>query len=84
MGCSSFKSSLITNINNSKMIDDLKLYKKNESPSVYEYENCSECDYRYICKGGCRLAAYQYSGNITGVYPYCSFAKKILNSIFND
>lgn len=50
-------------------------------PTVDLIPGCSSCDLRYLCGGGCRGLAYDYSGSIVGKQPYCTLCKRVYGDI---
>lgn len=52
---------------------------------VDKLETCKECQYKYICAGGCRARAYHYSkGNLLAEEPNCKFLKNIIRVMLED
>ena len=47
-----------------------------ENATVDSIEGCKECEYKYICGGGCRGRAYFYSKNLKAKDPYCELFRK--------
>lgn len=47
---------------------------------VDNFEECSGCNYKYICGGGCRGRSYFYHNKITSSDSYCQFMKKYYKS----
>lgn len=44
-------------------------------PSVDDVEECSSCDVRYLCGGGCRARALMATGSLSGRDPYCELSR---------
>ncbi len=45
--------------------------------NVYAKKECSDCFAKFYCSGGCAANAYEFSGNINGVYePGCQLQRK--------
>ncbi|MBD3371080.1 radical SAM protein [Candidatus Fermentibacteria bacterium] len=59
----------------------LQKYYRFFFPTVDTIPGCSTCDLRYLCAGGCRGLAYDYSGHIVGNQPYCSLCKVIYGNL---
>lgn len=51
-----------------------------EKYSVEKLEQCTDCDYRLLCAGGCRAIAYYHSGDLAGRTPLCDTYKKRLET----
>lgn len=51
---------------------------------VDEIEDCSECDVRYLCGGGCRARAVYETGTIAGKDPYCALMKTFYRKMFKE
>lgn len=49
-----------------------------------ELAGCKDCKHMSVCAGGCRAAAYYYSGSISGKNPYCEATKKIIDRMDRD
>ncbi|WBW96324.1 radical SAM/SPASM domain-containing protein [Oceanirhabdus sp. W0125-5] len=56
---------------------------------VHKIEKCKDCDYKYICGGGCRAIAYNVYGDLNAhLKCYCDHMKNssnvfLLNTMFN-
>lgn len=45
--------------------------------NIYSINICKECQWRFVCSGGCTAASYYYNGNMESVAPYCEAYKRI-------
>lgn len=45
---------------------------------------CSSCEYRHICKGGCRSQALFYTGDIYGPVSHCADLKRVFSRMVAD
>lgn len=65
----------VTNIH----VDDpflmLKVHEGFKNPSVDQKEGCSQCQWKYVCAGGCPQAAYQTTGRYDVASPFCEVYK---------
>lgn len=50
--------------------------QKCQNANIDNIEGCKECEYRYICGGGCRGRAYLQERNLLGKDRYCRLFKK--------
>lgn len=75
------------NINETSVIGIKKSLdaEKNKGIPIDSVEECKDCEYRYICCGGCRAIAYHTSGkNIHAKSPYCKDMKRFIDFIKKD
>lgn len=52
--------------------------------SVENFEECSKCNYKYLCGGGCRGRSYFYYNKINGKDSYCKFMKEYYKSTIDQ
>jgi radical SAM protein with 4Fe4S-binding SPASM domain len=45
---------------------------------------CSTCEYKHICKGGCRSQALYYTGNLYGPVSHCLDLKQVYAKMVDD
>jgi radical SAM protein with 4Fe4S-binding SPASM domain len=45
---------------------------------------CSDCEYKFICRGGCRAAAYNITGRLNGRGVHCASMKKFLAGVIRE
>jgi radical SAM protein with 4Fe4S-binding SPASM domain len=45
---------------------------------VDEIEGCGQCDYKYLCGGGCRAHTYWKYGTFRKRYPYCELSSRCI------
>lgn len=57
---------LLGNVDSGVKRDDI--VKQFKACNVYAKEECRTCFARFYCSGGCAANAYNFTGNITGVY----------------
>lgn len=61
--------------------DPLQVIKSNQShemfPNVIDKIECSTCDWRYWCSGGCPIHTYTIKGSYKLKSPYCNIYKAI-------
>jgi radical SAM protein with 4Fe4S-binding SPASM domain len=72
------------NINNEDFEDILNNISTADNFDFARLTECSICEARPVCAGGCRAIAFINSGNIYGTYPYCSDNRDILKKIRKD
>jgi len=53
----------------------LKVLGSVKNPPVDEKEGCSQCEWKYMCAGGCPLTAYQATGRYDVASPFCEVYK---------
>ncbi|MBE0460249.1 MAG: radical SAM protein [Candidatus Aminicenantes bacterium] len=70
----------------SKILEDSAVFKEIRALSVDKYELCSDCDFRYLCGGGCRAIQYGIFKDLKKTFPlFCKFNKEIIiNSMFES
>lgn len=51
------------------------------NPSVKSIPRCNNCDYKYVCCGGCPLQNFRTHGTFISNSPYCSVYKKLIPKI---
>lgn len=61
---------------NSKALDKLR------NLTVTDIESCSNCNYKYACRGSCRAEAYYTNGSIKSSCPDCDALRKYYNTVF--
>ena len=52
--------------------------------SSFELNDCSDCKFLSICRGGCRACAYHTTGNVYGKTPYCYDIQRFLGVVYSD
>lgn len=50
--------------------------------SVDEIDGCKECEFRYVCGGGCRARSFFSHGDLDKKDPYCILMKRYYGKIF--
>lgn len=50
--------------------------------TVNDIESCSNCNYKYACRGSCRAEAYYTNGSIKSSCPDCDALKMYYNTVF--
>lgn len=53
--------------------ENYSLFKTLRNPNLFLKDKCAQCDFKPICGGGCRAAAYAYSKDILGYDPHCTY-----------
>ena len=66
---------------NGHFISAIQNKKGIQNISVDAKEECSQCEWRYWCAGGCPLEAYNQSGAYNSKSPYCNVYKSIFPEI---
>lgn len=77
--CMLSESTVITNILKNHWIKELKEHHISRVFSelrVNDIEECQDCNYRYLCGGGCRALAYNIYGDIKGAVKFLCEARK--------
>lgn len=72
------KDVLLGNINNG--ISELKkseVYRKADRRGLNILKQCGECEFYYVCQGGCPMYSYYYDGNLLNKMIYCEEYKKL-------
>lgn len=49
---------------------------------VDKVEACSDCEFKYLCGGGCRARAWLATGNLYGKDPYCALMQEYYRLTF--
>lgn len=49
---------------------------------VDQISGCGDCEYKYICGGGCRYRGYAYTNSLTGKDPLCNLFKTEYQNYF--
>lgn len=65
----------VTNIHVDDPLLMLKVHEGFKNPSVDQKEGCSQCQWKYVCAGGCPQAAYQTTGRYDVASPFCEVYK---------
>lgn len=60
---------------------DYEVLKKADSANVDLIDECSSCEYRYFCSGGCRARSFYESGDILHKDSYCELSKHFYDMI---
>jgi len=68
------------------LYDDLEKFEENRNDilrglSVDKIEECNQCEYKYVCGGGCRARAYYAKNNVYVKDPYCAMNKSYYDMI---
>jgi len=53
-------------------------------PVVEDIPSCSECEFKYICKGGCRNVVYKHTGSVVGEQSYCKLFRSVHKKYFSE
>jgi len=62
-----------------------KILDRNWKPiGICDLPECSICNERFICKGGCRAISYQTSGDLYKKQPMCNEFKTFIQAIISD
>jgi uncharacterized protein len=67
----------VTDIHVSDPMLELKVHAGVKNPSVEQKEGCSQCQWKYMCAGGCPQAAYQATGRYDVASPFCEVYKTL-------
>lgn len=52
--------------------------------NIYTDKDCGECEYLYVCQGGCPLYSYYKDGDITLKFHYCEEFKKMYRYLHDE
>lgn len=78
----------IGNLNSNSLLDlvNSNPYKtaNKRKLNIYTNQDCSKCEYLYVCQGGCPLYSYYKDGDITLKFHYCEEFKKIYKYLHNE
>ncbi len=64
-----------------------EFFEKHRDPLVHlsEKEECKNCEYRYLCGGGCAFRGYVNTGSVQGLDPLCpmhiAYIRKTIKSL---
>ena len=66
-------------------IEELLISKSNPlfNTTVENIDGCKECDYKYLCGGGCRARAYLETRSFQSVDSTCILSKRAIDLFFN-
>lgn len=67
----------VTNIHVDDPLLMLKVHEGFKNPSVDQKEGCSQCQWKYVCAGGCPQAAYHATGRYDVASPFCEVYKTL-------
>ncbi|MDR3596032.1 radical SAM/SPASM domain-containing protein [Clostridium sp.] len=70
-----FKMGNLDESNLKDILDNNIIAKKFQRLTVENIEECNECEYMYLCKGGCRARSYFANGNVDCKDSYCKMNK---------
>ncbi len=66
-----------------EIIRETRVQKKCWESDVKDIVECSECEFKFLCGGGCRARAYLVTGYIQSSDPFCSMYKKFYADTFS-
>lgn len=58
--------------------------KRKYKVEVDDMDGCKECEFKYICGGGCRARAYLYTDKITSKDPFCPMYYGFFDEVMNN
>jgi len=61
-----------------QMIWEQKTLPELATKSVYDYDNCKNCQWMLVCGGGCPVTSFNTSGSVATSSPYCDIFKKMI------
>lgn len=61
-----------------QMIWNQKEFPELTTKSVYDYNDCKNCQWMLLCAGGCSVTNFNTGGSIGSVSPYCSVFKEMI------
>lgn len=67
----------------SEILRENKKQEKCWESDVNHIEGCKECEFRFLCGGGCRARAYLVNGCIQSPDPFCSMYKGFYREIIS-
>lgn len=76
-GCQMTIDQAVTDIEMDNPLLALKMFESRKNPSVEEKEGCRQCEWKYMCAGGCPLTAYHATGRYDVASPFCEVYKTI-------
>ena len=78
-----FKMGNLTEKGLVEILEESKCQKRCWESDVKDIEGCKECDFKYLCGGGCRARAYLVTGCIQSPDPFCSMYKEFYKETFS-
>lgn len=78
-----FKMGNITNKGLREILKENKCQRKCWEYNVEEIEGCKECEFKFLCGGGCRARAHLVTGDIKAADPFCSMYKYFYKTTFS-
>ena len=58
--------------------------KRKYGVEVDDMDGCKECEFIYLCGGGCRARAYLYTDKITSKDPFCPMYYGFFDEVMNN
>ena len=58
--------------------------KRKYKVEVDDMDGCKECEFKYLCGGGCRARAYLYTDKITSKDPFCPMYYGFFDEVMNN
>lgn len=65
------------------ILKENKCQKKCWENDVNDIAGCKECEFKYLCGGGCRARAHLVNGSIQAQDPFCSMYKEFYRKTFS-
>lgn len=65
------------------ILQESKCQKQCWENDVKDIAECRECEFKYLCGGGCRARAYLVHGSIQSPDPFCSMYKEFYKETFS-
>lgn len=78
-----FKRGNLTEKRLAEILQENKCRKRCWENDVKDIAECRECEFKYLCGGGCRARAYFVRGSIQSPDPFCSMYKEFYKETFS-
>jgi uncharacterized protein len=79
--CQMTLSEKVTHIGADDPLGDIRRTEGGKNPGVDQKEGCRECQWRYICAGGCPLSTFYAVGNNLTRSPFCGLYQDLFPEI---
>ena len=79
--CQMTLSDSITDVTAADPLSFIRAQAGMRNPNVDKKEGCQQCEWRYMCAGGCPLTAYHANGRYDTASPFCEVYKILYSEL---
>lgn len=78
------KRFLLGNVNDGLLPENIHNEAREQmcARKVSQIPQCSQCEFRHFCEGGCSIDSFVHSGDWNSPYPWCEYNKGIIMKLF--